>query len=185
MKRIFLGLAALDLAALAAAGAVGFLSQARDGLLNLADPIYPWHFYLGLFAALGTILLHCIVLTYFLGTGRMVKEICLGYDLPDQHWPRITRDLKRRNTPGALLAMGVTTACAASGMAQQTNQWPGWVHLALALATLAVNAAVFVREYHNICANGAVLDGVMADVDRVRAERGLPSNAEALRQEEV
>jgi hypothetical protein len=184
MTRIFLGLAVLDLAALVVAFAVGVLSRTRDALLNLQDPTYTWHLYLGLFAALGTILLHCIVMTYFLGTGRMIKEVCLAYELPDEHWPRTTRDLKRRNTPWALLAMSVTIACAASGIADQHRDWPWWVHLLLALATLVVNAGVVMREYRNITINGGVLDGVMADVDRVRAERGLPSNAEALRQEE-
>jgi hypothetical protein len=186
MIRIFSFLAALDWLALLAAFGVGLLSWQRDGLNRdpAVDAIYLVHYQVGLYASFGNLLVHCLVMTYFLGTGRMVKEICLAYELPDAQWPRVTRDLKRRNTPWALLAMGLTIACAAAGQGNQMKVWPGQVHLALAVAVLVFNAGVFVREYHNIRTNGGVLDAVMAEVDRVRAERGLPSNAEALRQEE-
>ena len=39
-------------------------------------------------------------------------------------------------------------------------------------------------ELRNVRTNGGVLDEVMREVDRVRAEQGLPPNAEALRQEQ-
>jgi hypothetical protein len=45
---------------------------------------------------------------------------------------------------------------------------------------LLINAWAFRAEYRNVEANAAVLDGVLREVDRLRAERGLPSNAEAL-----
>src|SRR5262245_36303513 len=47
------------------------------------DEIFVIHFVLGLCAALGVLLVHCIIFTYFLGTGRWVKEVTLAYRLPD------------------------------------------------------------------------------------------------------
>ena len=48
--------------------------------------------------------------TYFLGTGRWVKEVGLAYELPDDPLPRLTRELKRRTFPPALFAMLVAMA---------------------------------------------------------------------------
>jgi hypothetical protein len=55
----------------------------------------------------------------------------------------------------------------------------------LALATVAVSLWAFRIEYRNVRANGRILDEVMREVDRIRAERGLPSNAEALQQDGI
>jgi hypothetical protein len=42
-----------------------------------------------------------------------------------------------------------------------------------------------VVEYQCVQVNPAVLYQVLTEVDRIRAERGLPTNAEALREERV
>ncbi len=51
-------------------------------------------------------------------------------------------------------------------------------------ATLVVNAWAFVVEYRNVAINAGIIDDVMREVDRIRAERGLPTNEEALREQE-
>ena len=79
------------------------------------DPTYQIHFLLGLFAVLVTLAVHCLIFIYFLGTGRWVKEVVLAYRLPDAPLPRLTRELKRRTFPLALLAMLVPIATAAAG----------------------------------------------------------------------
>jgi hypothetical protein len=177
MKRIFLGLAAFDAAALLAAFVTGFFYWSSDtGELV--------HFTLGLYSVIGNLGLHCLVFLYFLGTGRMVKEIALAYDLPDDPLPKLTRELKRKTFPPALFAMLVPIAAAAAGTGAELQEWPWPVHAGLAVAGLLVNAWAFVVEYCNIRTNGRVLDEVMQEVDRIRAERGLVSNAEALQQEQ-
>src|SRR5262245_1353078 len=70
MTRIFLTLAALDGLALIVTYAVGWVSRLRHGVLHPEDPIYLIHFSLGLFTAILTFLVHCLIFTYFLGTGR-------------------------------------------------------------------------------------------------------------------
>jgi hypothetical protein len=79
--------------------------------------------------------------------------------------------------------MLVPIATAASGLGTQMREWPGWVHATLAVLTLMVNLWAFRVEYRNVVTNGEVIDNVLREVDRIRAEHGLPSNAEALEQE--
>ena len=182
MTRIFVGLALLDACALIGAFGVGILSWFSGGATS-GSQIYLIHFVLGLTAAILTLLVHCLIFTYFLGTGRWVKEVGLAYHLSDEPLPKLTRELKRWTFPPALAAMLVTIAAAAAGAGVQLREWPWYVHGSLALAVLLVNGAAFVIEYRNVRTNGAVIDQVLAEVERIRAEHGLPSNVEALAQE--
>lgn len=184
MIRVFPILAACDGLVLVLAFALGTISKLRDGVHHPEDATYWYHFLLGLFAALLTLLVHCIIFTYFLGTGRWVKEVTLAYGLPDEPLHKQTRELKRRVFPPALFAMLIAIATAAAGAAAHVGVWPWLVHATCACLTLAINGWAFVVEYRCLCANVAVLDAVYREVDRVRAERGLESNAAALAREQ-
>lgn len=179
MKRIFLNLAILDFLGLIACFVWGFVFDPTDRETST----YMVHFHLGLWFAIFNLGVHCLIFIYFLGTGRWVKEVALAYDLPDVPYPRLTRDLKRRTFPPALFAMLVPIAAAASGLGTQMREWPGWIHFFLAIGTLIVNLWAFRIEYRNVSINGGVIDDVLREVERIRAEHGLPSNAESLEQE--
>jgi hypothetical protein len=183
MTRIFLVLAALDGAALLAAYAIGWMSKLRNGVLHPEDPTYLIHFSVGLFAAILTLFVHCLIFTYFLGTGRWVKEVGLAYDLPDESLPKRTRELKRRTFPPALAAMLIAIATAAAGAGAQLQEWPWLVHATLATIALVINGWAFIVEYRNVAINAGVIEQVMREVERIRAERGLPPNAVAMEQE--
>ena len=183
MKRIFPVLAAVDGLALLVTFAVGLLKGFRPGAVEAIDPLL--HFKVGLFSVLFNLGLHCLVFIYFLGTGRWVKEVALAYEIPDEPLPKLTRDLKRRVYPAALFAMLVPIAATAAGMGAMLREWPWQIHLVLAVVTLVVNGWAFVVEYRCVSVNAAVLFQVLTEVDRIRAERGLPANAEALREEQV
>ncbi len=185
MTHILARLFAVNVAALLATFLIGAASWLRGGLADPDSDSYQLHLLLGLFAVIFNLGLHCLVFIYFLGTGRWVKEVALAYQLPDEPLPKLTRELKRRTFPPALLAMLVPIGTAAAGMAQlqQYGTWAGLLHAALAVATLAVNAWAFRIEYRNVGINAGVIDQVMREVDRLRAERGLPTNAEAWEQE--
>jgi hypothetical protein len=182
MTRLFLVFATLTGLALLASLVSGIASWLHGGLTSEGS-LYLTHFVIGLFSAVAVLLIHCLAITYFLGTGRWVKEVCLAYGLPDERWPRQTRDIKRGNTPFAILAMLVTIATAAAGAGRQNFDWPAWIHAALAGTTLVVNVVVWVIEYRNMRTNLRILDEVYAETDRMRAAQGLPSNEEALREE--
>jgi hypothetical protein len=184
MAKILARLAAFNLVLLTATFVAGVVSYLRGSLTNAADSTYMLHLYLGLLAGITTLGVHCLVFIYFLGTGRWVKEVALAYRIPDVPLPRLTRDLKRRTFPPALAAMLVPIAASAAGAGVAAQQWPWYYHGGLAVATLAVNAWAFWIEYRSVCINAGIIDEVMREVDRIRAEHGLPSNAEALRQQE-
>ena len=115
MKRIFLILAIMDFLALLACFADGMVFSspgwrlAGDSATLAAgaerDSSYVVHFGLGLGSTIANLGVHCLIFIYFLGTGRWVKEVALDYKIPDVPYPRLTRDLKRRTFPPALLSM--------------------------------------------------------------------------------
>jgi hypothetical protein len=180
MTRIFVTLASVNALALGASFALGVASKLEDAARRPESSLFLAHFLLGLFAAVVTLLVHCIIFTYFLGTGRWVKEVKLAYDLPDEPLPRRTRELKRKTFPPALAAMLVTIAAAAAGAGAQLQEWSWGVHAGLAAAALAVNLWAFRVEYQNVHVNAGIIAAVLEKVDRLRAAHGLPSNAEAL-----
>lgn len=182
MVRIFTTLALADYLALLLAFGLGCWSKLTGGLTSATSSAYVMHFLVGLFAGVGTLLTHCLIFTYFLGTGRWVKEVTLCYKLPDAPLHKRTRDLKRATFPPALTAMLVTIATAAAGAGVQMQAWPWTVHFSLAIAALLVNAWAFRLEYRNLNVNSATLEEVLREVDRIRAENGLPPNEEALRE---
>lgn len=184
MKRIFPVLASFSFTALLITFIVGIISKLREASLS-EDPTYMVHYYLGLFGViLGPLAIHCLIFIYFLGTGRWTKEVALAYDLPDEPWPRLTRELKRRTFPPALFAMLISIATAAAGLGAQMHQWPWPIHATLGTLTLIINAWAFLVEYRAVSQNAEVIEAIFAEVERVRSERGLSSNAEALQREQ-
>jgi hypothetical protein len=182
MTRIFTVLAFLLGVALVATFVLGLVTMFMEDPLVKYE-LFMVHFTMGLFTAIGVLLVHCIIFTYFLGTGRWVKEVGLAYNLPDANLPRLTRELKRGTFPPALYAMLITIATVAAGAGRQLQMWHWTIHFTLAVLTLLINLWAFRVEYRNLATNARVLDEVLAEVDRIRAEHGLPSNAEALSRE--
>lgn len=185
MTRVFPLLAAVNGLALLAAFTLGWVSKWQDGVHHPEIPIYWLHFLLGLTAALVTLFVHCIIFTYFLGTGRWVKEVALAYGIPDQPYPRQTRELKRRVFPPALFAMLSAIATAAAGAAAHVGAWPWPIHATLGSLALAVNGWAYWVEYHCLRENVVVLEAVTNAAEQMRAERGLPTSAAELEREEV
>lgn len=182
MTRIFSTLAAIVTLSILATIGFGFWSMALDKNEFYRD-IYLVHFCLGLFTAIGILLVHSIIFTYFLGTGRWVKEVGIAYRLPDEPLPKLTRELKRKTFPPALFSMLIGIATSAAGAGRQLEQWHWGIHLTLAFLTLAINLWAFRVEYYCVSTNAGVIDAVLDEVDRIRLERGLSTNAEALKAE--
>lgn len=185
MTRIFSVLASLDALALLASYATGVISKLGDSVRHPENPAFLVHFNFGLFTAIATLLVHCLIFTYFLGTGRWVKEVGAAYHLPDEPLPKRTRELKRSTFPPALFAMLITIATAAAGAGAQLKAWPWPVHATLATLTLLINLWAFVVEYRNVGINATIIDQVMDEVERIRAEHGLPGSADALQGEGI
>src|SRR5262245_55414644 len=174
MTRIFTTLAVLLTLALLASFGIGLYTISLETSLHQKD-VYLVHLTLGLFTALGALLVHCMIFTYFLGTGRWVKEVGLAYSLPDANYPKRTRELKRTAFPPALFAMLILIATAAAGAGRQLEVWHWGIHLTLAVLAILINLWAFRVEYRCLRNKAADIEGGLSRVVRIRAVRGLCS----------
>lgn len=132
----------------------------------------------GVATALAVVLVNSIVVTYFIGTSRWCKEVCETYGL-DVSFIRRSTALKRRTFPWAVMGMlAVVGVIALGGAADPATGMPhtrDWVtpHLWGAMTGLLFIAWVFFAEWKNIEANHVVIADVLAEVRRIRLERGL------------
>lgn len=184
MTSILARLAIVVMLLLLSATGVGIWSFLVEGRKAAESSLFLAHVWLGLLAPLAGLGIHCLVFIYFLGTGRWVKEVTLAYGMPDEPWHKETRELKRKVFPPALFSMLVLVPAVATGAGVQTADWPWWTHMLGAITAIGVNLWAFPVELRCVDRNAKVIDEVMAEVDRIRAARGLPTNAEALRQQQ-
>ncbi|HEX3658771.1 MAG TPA: hypothetical protein VHV55_23465 [Pirellulales bacterium] len=192
VNRIFTKLAAFAVVFLLATFAVGLSLRAG----NLHDPgdkatqqRGTVHRLSGIAAGLVVVLVNSIVATYFIGTSRWCKEVSETYGLSGEHVAS-SRRLKRRTFPlcvaGMLIAVGIVALGGAAdpGVIIPTPEtllgWPflaqvTWAHVHFAAAGLGIAAIVliFVQQWNQIDANHEVIEGVLTEVRRIRAERGL------------
>lgn len=179
MAQTFRALAILLTIALLATLGLGFWSFFTAGRARGTDVFFV-HWVFGLITVNISLLVHCLIFTYFLGTGRWVKEVTIAYKLPDEPWHKQTRELKRQTFPPALFSMLFGIAAAAAGAGAQLQAWHWTIHMTLGILTLLVNLWAFRIELRNLTLNAAVIEEVMVEVDRIRAASGLESNEEAL-----
>jgi hypothetical protein len=177
MSRIFVGLASLNTLALLASFAVGLAAEGRVNVhqgvpLTDAQRLFTLHLLGGLFAALLTLLVHCLVFTYFMGTGRWVQEVVAAYGLPESQWLQARR-LKTRTLPLVIGSILLVIATAMLGAAADVGTLDGTYHLLAAAVAIAFNLWSYPQEYRAIRCNSILLDEIMAEVKRMRLQRGL------------
>ena len=137
-----------------------------------------FHILAGVLAALMTVLVHSIGVTYFIGTGRWCKEVSTAYQLDNDFDLRFRR-VKRRSFPWALLGMatvvGITSLGAAADpgtLRETTQQWVqphGWS----AILGVGVIAVALWMQYLTIQQNQALIEQVVAAVQDERRRRGI------------
>jgi hypothetical protein len=142
-----------------------------------------WHFLTSLGALVFAALVHAIVLTYFMGTGRWIEDTTNAYQLGDR-WRLASRALKSRAIPAMMAALLLLVLAGASGAGVDpaaTVRFAGWagisggtIHLIAATAAIATNLAVNGLEVAVIAQNGRLIDEILGEVKRMREERGLP-----------
>jgi hypothetical protein len=182
MTRIFSTLAVCSLLALGAAFWLGWrIGDARlhESAVQTRVAI---HFLAGVAALVFALLIHALVITYFMGTGRWLEETTTAYRLPGD-WQARSRDLKWRLYPAIVVSLALLILTGALGAAADPASAVGFqgigsftaahVHLGIAIATLLINAAVNVWEYRALSHNGQLVNEVLEQVRRIRTERGL------------
>lgn len=182
MTRIFSTLAVLSNCALAFALWLGLDigdARLRDAAVQQKVGV---HFLIGVGALVFAVLVHAVVLTYFMGTGRWLEETINAYRLPGDA-KQTSRNLKWRTFPAmmaSLLLLILTGAFGGAADPASAVNFQGWgdfsaahVHLLIAAITLAFNIAANVWEFVALSRNGQLVSGVMDEVRRIRTERGL------------
>ncbi len=165
MHRIFLGLAVTSGSLLVASFVLGL--GAAGGPRGAGHVWHDLHFLLGLLTVLMNLLVHSIVFTYFLGTGKWVKEVVRVYRLPDWIEAQAVKN-KRKAFPFELWSMTLVGVTAWLGAGSDARGWPSAWHLGAAALTLAFNLGAFAAEYAAIVAQARLLLEVKDEADRLR-----------------
>lgn len=182
MTRIFLTLALLSTLALGAAFWLGLEIGSAYEVDRSTQARVSVHFLTGVAALVFAVLVHAIVLTYFMGTGRWLEETSSAYHLSDA-WRLQSRNLKYRTLPAMTASIVLLILTGAFGGAADPASavgFQGWgslsaaeVHLVVTSIALVFNAGVNVLEYQSLRRNGLLVNDVMQQVRRIRVERGL------------
>jgi amino acid transporter len=185
--RIFFTLAVFSLVCTAAALLLGIQVGDLHGVLDLDTPEAvrettieraSVHRRAGVAAAIVVIFANSLAVTYFIGTSRWCKEVVASYAL-DTELLRRSVALKRRTFPWAVSSMlvivGVVTLGASADPGTGMENTIDWVlpHFLGSLAALAFLVLSFFVQAFNIRAHYEVINDIMAEVRRVREERGL------------
>jgi hypothetical protein len=139
----------------------------------------------GIAAGLSVLLVESVVVTYFVGTSRWTKEVAETYRLEPGFVERSAK-LKRRTFPiaviGMLIVVGITALGGAADPGSQLSRNlissfgdVTWADIHLGFAMLGISAIVvgYYLQAQHIAANQQIIQEVMAEVKRIRTERGL------------
>ena len=182
MVRIFLPLSFVSTISLIVAMTLGLMIDDPKIRTAAAQTGVQYHFLAALAALVFATLVHAIVLTYFMGTGRWIEETSNAYRLDPQMHASSTK-LKYRTIPLMVLCFVMLVITGAFGAAadpaspMQSKGFGGFsagrLHLFVALVTVAVNVFVNWLEFRALEKNGEVVDQVLAEVRRIRIDKGL------------
>ena len=143
------------------------------------------HMLLGSVAALLSVLVSSITITYFVGTSRWCKEVCETYQLSAALAEKSTR-LKRSTFPWTLagigaiiLVVGLGAAADPSGANWRQSAALVLPHYVAAMACLVVVAVSYWVQGSRISDNYRVIEEILDEVRRVREERNLPAEEHA------
>jgi len=177
VNRIFLTLALVANSGLGLAVwyGLGIHDQSQD--LSVVKHSVSMHLLVALGASLLVLMLHAVVLTYFMGTGRWLEDTSNAYRL-DEHFRGRNIRLKYRAIPGMIACMLLIILTGAFGASADPLPTAGpslasTAHFTLAMTTVFLNLVVSVLEYQAIAANGRLVGEVVGEVKRIRKERGL------------
>ena len=182
VTRIFAALTVLTALALGASFVLGMNIGDAASLDRAAVQRVTWHFLGAAAAVVLGLFVHALLLTYFMGTGRWLAETSDAYRL-DPRYRNESQRLKLRVLPPLVLCALLLIVTAALGAAADPGSpvgFRGWgplsaaaLHRLVALFTVVVNLGVNVWQYQAVHRNGVLINEVVAEVRRIRRERGL------------
>jgi hypothetical protein len=129
------------------------------------------HFALGLMSTLFICLCHCVVLAYFMATGKMMR-VAIQEAALDSALSQSAQRLKIKAYAVLMPALLIALLAAFSGGWATINPSRSRIHLALIILSMLVQLAAFYREYTLIDANGRLMDDVFAKHEQARPMSG-------------
>ncbi len=137
------------------------------------------HMLLGLGGLCFAALVHAIVFTYFMGTGRWIEETSRVYSL-GTGFHQQNQKIKYQLLP--LIAASVFMLVSTGGFGAfsdplrgvKPTEWAGMAHMLVAVTALLLNLGTNLKEFAAIERNGTILEDVLSEVRRIRVEKGLP-----------
>ena len=99
-----------------------------------------------------------MVIFFFIGTGRLVKDEIAAFAEPDKHAVLAAlRDFKRRTSPAATFALLSAIAVFVLGGAVHTRALPGWTHLTASLLAVGTHFWALREEWRAFLDNGKLM----------------------------
>jgi hypothetical protein len=99
-----------------------------------------------------------MVIFYFIGTGKLVKDETAGYPEPERQRVREKlRDLKRRTSPAATFALASSIGVFVLGGAVHTRALPSWTHFAASIGALAIHCWALAAEWRAFGENARLM----------------------------
>src|SRR5262249_28667523 len=100
-----------------------------------------------------------MVIFYFIGTGKLVKDEVAAY--PEKERAAILKALrgfKSKTSPPATLALLSAIAVFVAGGAVHTRALPSWTHLAASIAAVGAHAWAFAAEWRIFAENNRLME---------------------------
>lgn len=136
------------------------------------------HRLMGIGAGIMAMLVNCIAVTYFVGTSRWCREVVEAYKLDTTLWGR-SASMKRRtffwSIVGMLTVLVISILGAASDPMGAGDERFITPHFLAALLGIGVIGWSFFAQWSHIADNHEIVGQVLAEVQRIRQERGLDS----------
>ena len=136
------------------------------------------HKMFAIFTGIFTVLVNCIGVTYFIGTSRWCKEVVQTYSMSTSFVDESDR-IKRKSFPWAVLGFFTVLGIIAMGAAadpatlrQTTSQWVT-PHLWAGIGGTTFIAWAFFSQFVQIQSHGELVERILAEVRKIRIERGL------------
>ncbi len=129
------------------------------GLTASTDAVLAQHISIGIFSTMITLLTHSMMMFYFLGKTKAVREAAAEGGLSTEYERRIAMARKPVFSI-AILAMIVTMVTALVGATVDTGVLPTGVHAVLAYSCLALNLGALRVEINALTESGRVVTEV-------------------------
>lgn len=137
----------------------GFAFTSVQGFAVTAGPLVTRHVGYAIPTVLLSLFSQSMVIFFFIGTGKMVKEQTGG--LPEPERAAIlaaVRRFKMQTSPPATFALFAAITVFVLGGAAHTRALPPWVHLGAALAAVATHVWAFLAEWRAFAENNRLMD---------------------------